>query len=851
MRRAVWLVLWIVGPALYAQPPSADWRTVATPHYRVHYPREYEEWSLRAAERLESIREEVAKEVGFTPPQTIDVIVMNPIAQPNGLAFPLLDTPRMIFFAEPPGPDEQLGAYADWIDLLAVHETTHLVHMLRPSRNPLTRLLEKSVLPLNPITLRAPRWVLEGYATVLEGRLTGAGRPNSTIRALILRRLAQSGRLPSYGQLNSSRQFLGMSMAYLMGSAYLEWLEKRSGPESLRNLWLRMTARHRRSFDEAFAGVFGESADRLYARFVAELTASSVAMESSELQEGALFQVTPRASGSPAVSPDGSKIAVVIRAQDKPEKLVVWSTEAPEKEEKKFEERVKKILERDPEDVAPVRTKPLPRDDLHSLTLLDGGDIDAPRWMRDGKSIVFSHRVPDADGFLHWDLFRWDFENVTRITHLADVRDADPFPDGREAIAVRNRFGKSQLVIVDLTTGDVREKTTPSIETVRTHPRVSPDGTRIAHVAHHEGRWTLFVDEKPMAIEGDAATPEWLSDSELVVTVFAGGFAELYRVDSSATPITRSAGGAFEPAPSKDGRVFFMSIEPDGMVLRELSGVGPLGPLGQIGPVGRRSGPRSLSGPIPAKLPLEWSWFLGTNHSPGESEAEFGLRLGDVLGRLDALLIGSTDGAALAAVWRGWPVDVGAHIFKDGAELRASWTRHFPLGAVLLEGGVLTSERLFANATLSAKQYRFRETLHLAIDDEHVRAIARGSYKGVSAQYQIDRGEEVTLGGLATSILPRSAYALRVLDPALPVAILSGQDYDGWRVETTVPSMPFTAFYQRHRFEHAQLSLAGLELELTSAANPILKVPGLDFTAGVATVLDGDTKWWIGMRWRP
>ena len=50
------------------------------------------------------------------------------------VAWPFLDTPRMIFFAEPPGPDEQLGAYGHWIDLLAVHETAHLVHMLRPSR---------------------------------------------------------------------------------------------------------------------------------------------------------------------------------------------------------------------------------------------------------------------------------------------------------------------------------------------------------------------------------------------------------------------------------------------------------------------------------------------------------------------------------------------------------------------------------------------------------------------------------------------------------------------------------------------------------------------------------------------
>src|SRR6185436_20311855 len=70
-------VLLILGsPALYAQGPAADWRTVETKYFRVHYPREYEEWSLRAASRLESIRDAVSREVGFAPPQTVDVLVV-------------------------------------------------------------------------------------------------------------------------------------------------------------------------------------------------------------------------------------------------------------------------------------------------------------------------------------------------------------------------------------------------------------------------------------------------------------------------------------------------------------------------------------------------------------------------------------------------------------------------------------------------------------------------------------------------------------------------------------------------------------------------------------------------------
>jgi hypothetical protein len=354
------IALFAVAFAAHAQGPSAEWRTLTTNHFRVHYPASYELWASRAASRMESMRSAIVTEVGFDAPQVIDVVIGNPVAQANGSAWPVLDAPRIIFYTEPPGPEEQIGAYSDWIDLLAVHEITHIIHMLRPSRNPFERTIERFVVPFNRITLGAPRWVLEGYATVVEGRLTGAGRPPSAMRALVLRKWAASGRMPSYAQLNSDNRFFGMSMAYLAGSAYLEWLEHRNGEGSLRRLWARMTARQRRPFSAAFAGVFGDSPERLYGQFVAELTASAMAVNrSTELREGELWQVTPRGSGDPAVSPDGSEIAVVMRPRNEPARIVVWSTESPAEERKKFGDRIAKMIERDPDDYPPQLDQPL------------------------------------------------------------------------------------------------------------------------------------------------------------------------------------------------------------------------------------------------------------------------------------------------------------------------------------------------------------------------------------------------------------------------------------------------------------------------------------------------------------
>ena len=71
----------------------------------------------------------------------------------------------------------------------------------------------------------------------------------------MLRGWALEGALPSYGALNGGGGYLGGSFAYLMGSAYLEWLGARAGDSSLTAVWRRASARVNRPFDAAFAGV--------------------------------------------------------------------------------------------------------------------------------------------------------------------------------------------------------------------------------------------------------------------------------------------------------------------------------------------------------------------------------------------------------------------------------------------------------------------------------------------------------------------------------------------------------------------------------------------------------------------
>ncbi len=703
MKTPYLLAVLLLAAPLSAQGPSADWRTITTRHFRVHYPAPSEAWARGAAARLESIRERVVAEVGYEPPEVVDVLVSDPVADANGMALPFLGWPRMVLWTSPPGPESVIGHYSNWSELLVVHEETHLVHLLRPSRNPVQRLLT-GLIPTGPITLRAPRWVIEGYATVVEGRLTGSGRPNGDLRAAILRRWAQEGKLPSYGRLASDAStWRGQSMAYLLGSAYLEWLEERAGPGSLRKLWARMTARTPRSFDDAFRGVFGDSPADLYDRFRAELTWRALEAErraGPEKGEGELWQDLSWTTGAPALSPDGKRIAVALRSRDRPTRLAVWSTEPDEEAERKWRERRDEIAKRDPEDVPAERTGPLPRKILHSLTGSDGPEPTMPRFLPDGRSILFVRWEPDSEGFLHPDLFLWTPETsqVKRITRNADLRDPDPSPDGRWAAAIRNRHGFSQIVRVDLETGDVSAVTEPSVEEVYDRPRVSPDGRRIAYARHREGSWRLVIEDveggNPSELAppsgGTVSAPAWSADGRTVYAVVGvGGFVDLYAfpVESGAPiPLTRTQGAALAPVPAPDGSaLFFLSLEPDGLDLRRLplpaeaAARPPDLPAG-LAPAVRPPEPEKTEPFAVAEVEpgrpygrgrQELFPLLGGSASSSGAVWELGLRGGDVVGRLDWLVLGSIgeqgwpEGGAVAGSWRGWPVDVGVHLFQS------------------------------------------------------------------------------------------------------------------------------------------------------------------------------------------
>jgi hypothetical protein len=188
-RRALWLALFLAGTRIASgQTPAAPWRTIETPHFRIHFPAPFEPWARRAAGAIESIHDRVSEAVGFRVERPIDVLVGDPQATANGMAFPFLDRPFIVLWTSPPEAESELGVWTDWMEELVTHEVAHIVHLTRPRNRSRGILARISPLPLGPLTLKSPRWLTEGYATLLEGGKS-ANRVLSNINLSMLQRL--------------------------------------------------------------------------------------------------------------------------------------------------------------------------------------------------------------------------------------------------------------------------------------------------------------------------------------------------------------------------------------------------------------------------------------------------------------------------------------------------------------------------------------------------------------------------------------------------------------------------------------------------------------------------------------
>lgn len=676
-------------PAQDPVRPWLRWRTVSADGYRLHYPAELESWARDLASRAHAIDSAVAAAVGRAVPKPMDIVVDDPLGLANGYALPFLDKPVSVLYATPPDPRNDIGNYRTWGELLSVHELAHIAHLAQPSRNRMQRALwRSSPVSMGPIALKAPRWVLEGYATYVEGRVTGSGRPNHAWRPAILRQWAVEGRLPSYGQLAGVDDFAGGEFAYLGGSAFLDWLTHREGDSSLTHLWRRLTARRVRGFDDAFRGVYGDVPSALYGLHTAELTRDAMAVKSAleraGIMEGELVQRLNWATGDPAISPNGDRVALTLRDRERPGRLVVWSTRPQEEDTAAIRRRIEE-QKRDPEDVPDRRFHPVPKRAEKTLLANHGRSYQMPRWFSDNRRVLATRWTQREDLTLSPALYIWDTENgdVRPVTPAVGVLHGDPAPDGRSAIAMQCHGGHCDVARVDLARGAITTLLEGTPDRSYYRPRFSADGRHFVASMADRGTWKIVVataraDSVRVVDPGDGANrfdAQWVADDTIVVVSERGGIPNLEQIalaDGRITSITRVTGAAMAPDVNRaDGSIWFLALHSRGFDVRRIprgtaaaDTVVPV-PAATFGYAGvhhampRELPSRSVAPPRAYGAgPRHARWLPGGFYSGDGAGGMLSVYTGDIVGRLTASVtgaygeIGTWRGASLRSAWR-------------------------------------------------------------------------------------------------------------------------------------------------------------------------------------------------------
>jgi hypothetical protein len=517
------------SPAAGQIDPSSGWRTLHTPHFRVHF-----RPAARAAALVETQEAERAYALlGSELPRPrgiIDVVLSDDADAANGAArsFP---SNRIYIYLAPPAGDPELASYDRWLRFATVHELTHIFHLdqARSFWGVLQHVFGRAP-GLFPNEYQ-PSWVIEGLATYYESKFTNAGRVNGSFHTQLLASEAAADRARSpWNALLFTRWPAGKA-PYANGSRFFQYLADSLG-------------------------------DSVIPRF-AHATAGQLIP----------FRVgRPLARIAPAVSladawPRGTRPPGDSGPRDSVEKVVLdrglWTVPVPR-------------ISPDGRFVAYVRDDGKGEPQLRVVTLEGwrevrqrslNGDVSYD-WV--GDTIV----VSQADFTSRWrvgnDLYHWLPDGRwERLTHGARLRDPRGGAGRLSSIELVPGGNRPTLIAQD----SVRDRSADWGEVVP-----SPDGRWVAATRNAEGHWTLV--RWPAGAPGELdvllasrnvlSDPVWADDGELLFVSEQSGYPQVYRWREHGDPVALTAEpfGARAPAPIADSALLYAALGASGWEVR-------------------------------------------------------------------------------------------------------------------------------------------------------------------------------------------------------------------------------------------------------------------------------------------
>lgn len=495
MYRAFLLLLALLTLALSQTVMAKDsLQTIETNYARIHFQQDYQAFAEQVADKFDTIYEDVSHRVGFEQNEKLDFLIADDFHQANGYAVPLTSGKIVKIYTSAPRSEQTLGSYEDWLDLVISHELTHKIQMSEPSRS-WRSMLDKYFFFADGINFtRYPRWVSEGYATLIETQYTKQGRVNSDYVKALLQQWAMEGQLPSYQAINGNSSYTGNRMAYYQGSAFLFWLQKQYGNVKLTQLWHRSTAAKYRDFNEAFSGLFLQSPKILYKQFVAEQTYLAKKHQQRSTPTGQLWQNNAYQVLSSEPSLKQNRILQLEKDAKGIISLNVYNIEPNEKAKEEFIKDNATLIEIDALDVA--NTMPIVFNRKAELVVKPNSQHQwrQARWLDEQHALVLQYLIQD-NRELGFELAKVNLSTgaVEKITENLRLHDYAIMPDQQSVIAVAHYAGFNQLIRVSLDDGSWQALTNKKLNIQMDNLTISPDGQSLALIANHDKHWQIHL----------------------------------------------------------------------------------------------------------------------------------------------------------------------------------------------------------------------------------------------------------------------------------------------------------------------------------------------------------------------